>query len=283
MKLGKQQRRWIHVTGSALGALGTIFVGVKLVEYSHQLSLDTFSAVTWSAVATLGAGYGACGMLLALAWLQLLTHHGVTSSRLWAIKTYGVSQLAKYTPGNIFHLAGRQAICVAAGLPAWPVAKSIVWELAVIASTALPFALMAAPLKWPVIGTATAIAAFAGALAIAVSGIRTCWSLCIARAVSLYAAFLLVSGLIFSALLAITVQHAKIDTHDAAFWLPVCGAYVIAWLAGLVTAAAPDIGNQHARALRDGLRSLQLAFREASEHPDPLGQGPGERLTGPVS
>ncbi|HIE1300753.1 MULTISPECIES: hypothetical protein [Burkholderia] len=239
VKLGKQQRRWIHVTGSALGALGTIFVGVKLVEYSHQLSLDTFSAVTWSAVATLGAGYGACGMLLALAWLQLLTHHGVTSSRLWAIKTYGVSQLAKYTPGNIFHLAGRQAICVAAGLPAWPVAKSIVWELAVIASTALPFALMAAPLKWPVIGTATAIAAFAGALAIAVSGIRTCWSLCIARAVSLYAAFLLVSGLIFSALLAITVQHAKIDTHDAAFWLPVCGAYVIAWLAGLVTPGAP--------------------------------------------
>ena len=54
-------------------------------------------------------------------------------------------------------------------------------------------------------------------------------------------------------------------------------------LAGLVTAAAPDIGNQHARALRDGLRSLQLAFREASVVQDPLGQGPGERLTGPVS
>jgi hypothetical protein len=58
---------------------------------------------------------------------------------------------------------------------------------------------------------------------------------------------------------------------------------LITALAGLVTAAAPDIGDQHARALRDGLRSLQLAFREASEHPDPLGQGPGERLTGPVS
>ncbi len=54
-------------------------------------------------------------------------------------------------------------------------------------------------------------------------------------------------------------------------------------LAGLVTSAAPDIGNQHARSLRDGLRSLQLAFREASVVPDPPGQGPGERLTGPVS
>ena len=58
---------------------------------------------------------------------------------------------------------------------------------------------------------------------------------------------------------------------------------LITALAGLVTAAAPEIGNQHARALRDGLRSLQLAFREASEIPDPPGEGPGESLTGPVS
>src|ERR1700712_1326268 len=54
-------------------------------------------------------------------------------------------------------------------------------------------------------------------------------------------------------------------------------------LAGLVTAGAPEIGDMHARSLRDGLRSLQLAFREASPYPDPIGQGPGEKLTGPVN
>lgn len=54
-------------------------------------------------------------------------------------------------------------------------------------------------------------------------------------------------------------------------------------LAGLVTAAAPSVGNFHAGPLRDGLRTLQLAFREASPYPDELGQGPGEKLTGPVS
>ena len=53
-------------------------------------------------------------------------------------------------------------------------------------------------------------------------------------------------------------------------------------LAGLVTSAAPEVGNQHARLLRDGLRQVQLAFREASVIPDPPGQGPGEKLTGPV-
>lgn len=58
---------------------------------------------------------------------------------------------------------------------------------------------------------------------------------------------------------------------------------LITSLAGLVTAAAPEISDMHARSLRDGLRSLQLAFREASAIPDPIGQGPGEKWTGPVS
>ncbi|MFF4602320.1 DUF1844 domain-containing protein [Streptomyces sp. NPDC001339] len=53
-------------------------------------------------------------------------------------------------------------------------------------------------------------------------------------------------------------------------------------LAGLVTASATEIGSYHAAPLRDGLKSLQLAFREASIVPDEPGQGPGEKFTGPV-
>jgi hypothetical protein len=51
----------------------------------------------------------------------------------------------------------------------------------------------------------------------------------------------------------------------------------------LVTAAAPEIGSQHAGPLRDGLRSLQLAFREESLIPDAPGKGPGEKYTGAVN
>ncbi|NQD87135.1 hypothetical protein HP499_04835 [Paenarthrobacter sp. CM16] len=58
---------------------------------------------------------------------------------------------------------------------------------------------------------------------------------------------------------------------------------LITALAGLVSAAAPEIGSQHAGPLRDGLRSLQLAFREASLIPDAPGKGPGEKFTGPVN
>lgn len=58
---------------------------------------------------------------------------------------------------------------------------------------------------------------------------------------------------------------------------------LITALAGLVTAAAPEVGGTHAAPLRDGVRSLQLAFREASLIADEPGKGPGEKWTGPVS
>jgi len=53
-------------------------------------------------------------------------------------------------------------------------------------------------------------------------------------------------------------------------------------LAGLVASGAPQLGHHHAAPLRDGLRTLQLAFREASVIEDAPGEGPGEKLTGPV-
>ncbi|WP_040807393.1 DUF1844 domain-containing protein [Nocardia concava] len=56
---------------------------------------------------------------------------------------------------------------------------------------------------------------------------------------------------------------------------------VITALAGLVTASVEYLGP-HAGPIREGLQSLQRAFREASEYPDAPGAGPGEKYTGPV-
>ena len=50
---------------------------------------------------------------------------------------------------------------------------------------------------------------------------------------------------------------------------------LITALAGLVNASAPDLGP-HAAAFRDGLASLQAAFREYSVVPDAPDFGPGE-------
>ena len=56
---------------------------------------------------------------------------------------------------------------------------------------------------------------------------------------------------------------------------------LITALAGLVKASVEYLGP-HAGPVRDGLKTLQLAFREASAVPDEPGHGPGEKFTGPV-
>ena len=83
---------------------------------------------------------------------------------------------------------------------------------------------------------------------------------------------------------AAAVKLGLADEPDAAAQLDLDEARkLINALAGLVTAAAPEIADVHARPIRDGLRSLQLAFREASPIPDAPGKGPGEKWTGPVN
>ncbi|WP_199438789.1 DUF1844 domain-containing protein [Umezawaea beigongshangensis] len=56
---------------------------------------------------------------------------------------------------------------------------------------------------------------------------------------------------------------------------------LITALAGLVSASVEYLGP-HAGPLREGLQSVQRAFREASVVPDEPGAGPGEKYTGPV-
>ncbi|MEU1982791.1 DUF1844 domain-containing protein [Nocardia sp. NPDC019395] len=56
---------------------------------------------------------------------------------------------------------------------------------------------------------------------------------------------------------------------------------IITALAGLITASVEYLGP-HAGPLREGLQSLQKAFRESSAVPDAPGAGPGEKYTGPV-
>ena len=62
--------------------------------------------------------------------------------------------------------------------------------------------------------------------------------------------------------------------------LPDARALITA-LAGLISSSSADLGL-HRKPLQDGLKALQLAFREASAYPDEPGEGPGEKFTGPV-
>ncbi|MGB9662692.1 MAG: hypothetical protein ACPL5F_11890 [Moorellaceae bacterium] len=229
-------KRSLHVAGGALGALGVVFVIVKLAKYGNQIDLSKFNPGTLLALFSLAVVYGTANLLLALAWRDLLNHLGMNADARWAVRAHGLSQLAKYVPGNIFHLAGRQAIGIAAGLPAWPLAKSVLWELGILSITGSFFALLALPFFMGKITVLSALILFLISVSVYACVAYRWFSLWVARAVSKYAVFLALSGLIFASIIYLVVPAGS----PVVPVVPgMCGGYVVAWLAGLLTPGTP--------------------------------------------
>lgn len=227
-------KRGLHWLGGGLAVLGIGFVTMRLREYGSELDAFAFGWAVWVAIASLAVTYGASNVLLALAWWHLLERFGGGVTKPWAIRAYGISQIAKYVPGNVFHLAGRQAMGVAAGVASWPLAKSAVWELGLIAFAGALFGLLVLPTS-PVIpgGGIFPFVVVAGSSGLA---LKQWLGTPVARSFGLYLVFLAVSGTLFTGLLGL-IQASEVPALPE---LPILiGAYVLAWLAGLLTPGAP--------------------------------------------
>jgi glycosyltransferase 2 family protein len=229
-------QRALRIFGSFLGIAGVIFVIFKLDIYADQLDFFRFNTLDLILIVIFAVIYGAANILLALAWFDLLAYLGVGRiGRRWAMKVYGLSQLAKYLPGNIFHLAGRQLYGMAAGISVLPLAKSSALELGMIATVGGLFSILLVPFFWPDLHTFVAIGLFVATVLMLFICAQKFVSRNLAWALLLQAGFHIVSGSVFVSILLVVVP-------DDIEVLPVsllCGAYVIAWLAGLVTPGAP--------------------------------------------
>ncbi|MEF3074311.1 hypothetical protein V2P20_04675 [Methylobacter sp. Wu1] len=228
-------KHWLHIVGGTFGLLGVVFVVMRLNTYIEQIDFTRFDTTAWSLLGLLALMYGAANVLLAQAWWHLLAFFSVEVERKWAVKTYGLSQLAKYVPGNIFHLAGRQALGMAAGLPAGALAKSTLWELGLIATAGAIFGLLATPLVWPELSIPASIGAFGWISALVIISLHWILSPSASAALIWQIIFLTISGSVFiGALFLVTPPITTFSTFSV-----LCGSYVIAWLAGLVTPGAP--------------------------------------------
>jgi len=228
-------RRLLHLVGGGIAAAGVAFVVLQLAEAWQQLGATRLGGTTWLLVGLLAIAYGLASIMLGMAWWNALSHVGIRSAKGWAIRAYGLSQIAKYVPGNILHLAGRQALGLAAGLPMAALARSIAWELGIIVFAGALFALLTAPLLVPVWPQWVALLSFAGTAAALMISVRTLVSAPVAAVLGWQLLFLAASGASFAALFtAVTPSDWALHLLPA-----LAGAYVIAWLAGLVTPGAP--------------------------------------------
>lgn len=229
-------KRSLHWAGSILAIVGVVFVVLRIREFTAQTGFSAFGWREWLTVTSLAVLYGFASLMFAMAWWYVLRQFGATVSRRWAIRAYGLTQIAKYVPGNIFHLAGRQVIGVAAGVPAWPLAKSLGGEVGLISITGTLFGFLVLPLLGTTVSVTESVMIFTGALGVT--------ALCLwrfvgpdsAKAFGWYAGLLTASGALFVAVFEL-VAHKSGNGVPHVF--PLLGAYVLAWLAGLVTPGAP--------------------------------------------
>ncbi|WP_158783506.1 lysylphosphatidylglycerol synthase domain-containing protein [Pantoea sp. BAV 3049] len=247
---------YLHYVGSFLAICGVVFVILKLNQYWHSVKLSDLGIATWLTILALSFCYGAANIFLVMAWRSILKFYHIPTKLNWTIYAYGISQLGKYVPGNIFHIAGRQAIAMAADLPGKPILKSNIAELVMISCTGCLAGWLVLNLIFP------AFPLLAGLLLLVISVIAVLFLLMrlfnsnISRAMLFQMLFLISSAVIFTLILN---QLHQAGTFNFPVMLSVGGVYTIAWLAGLVMPGAPA---------GIGIRELVVVFFLSRQIPD---------------
>jgi len=227
--------RPLKVFGGVLSLGSLYFVGKNLIDSSHEIRFGDIGALSWVSLIIFSIIYGSLNICLAMAWRGLLRLYDIDTGARWALKTYGVSQIAKYFPGNIFHLAGRQVLSMGEGLPGKIIFKSALWELGFIALVALLFFPLALPLIFSEIHSAISITVFLGGILIVIAVLIPVFGKSMEKPFFWHLLFLFAGGMLFSGILeCFTTKSFGFDE-----WFSICGAYVMAWLIGFVTPGAP--------------------------------------------
>jgi uncharacterized membrane protein YbhN (UPF0104 family) len=264
MTQSSRAKVWLNRVGTLMGVAGVVFVIERLWFYAGEIDLAGIRASVYLTIACLAAAYGTSNLLLARGWWRLLVWLKADADWTWSLKTYAISQLAKYMPGSIFQFAGRQAIGASAGIPNSVLAKSTLTELAVLIGAGTLFIIPSAPLlfRWldPALltpaGSFIATVIFLLTAFLALAGASRIGGRALGQATLSYLLFLGVSGLIFA-----TCFHVAGGGFTTAVTPAVAGAYVVAWLAGLLTPGSPA---------GLGMREAALLFLLGGLVPDPV-------------
>lgn len=262
---GSPQRRFrlrnaLNLLGGTLTLLALTFIAVRLVGQTGDGGALAFERQSLLLILTLAVVYAVGCRAQAQAWVEILRNLGVAHDPRLAVRIYARTQLNKYIPGNVFHFVGRQALGMAEGMPSGALARSMLWEIALLAAAAILLSLLAVPLivsRWlpelaPVLllsvifFTAASIAALC--LPVLTGRLR--------RALAWNLAFHLLAAATFIVLIASSVESGFDLTTQA---MPVLGAYALAWLLGFVTPGAPA---------GLGIREVTLLFLLAGSVPE---------------
>lgn len=242
MKLIILLKRNLHFIGSTLAILAIIFVGFRFKTYWQALDTSRLTPDLILLLLILTVIYAFNDILLSKAWHNILIGLGAKIDQKQSSKIYGISQIAKYIPGNIFHLAGRQVLGMDIGISAKTLAQSSAWELGLIAIAGASFAVLLLPTLQLdlILNTNLSLILFFLLVSILFFNLHYFFDHYRVKSLSYYYLFLIISASIFT-LIVINISpnnSPSLSKHYYIF-IQIASAYSIAWLAGLVTPGAP--------------------------------------------
>jgi hypothetical protein len=121
----------------------------KIIEQHQAFSAWRPSPAQWLGLLGFALVYGVGGFLLSTAWGLILSYLGVSQIRQRQVhRIYGTSQIAKYLPGNLFHIVGRHVAGRSLGIGHWELTASTVLELTSLTTSGLLIALVTVSAIW---------------------------------------------------------------------------------------------------------------------------------------
>jgi uncharacterized membrane protein YbhN (UPF0104 family) len=263
-------RRLAHMAGLLFVILCLGFVAEKI--WSSEIWHMGEGVLRRLSLAFLGGGlvYALSGLLLATAWWGLVRRLSKVPLP-WSqgIAIYGRSQLAKYLPGNVFHLVGRHAYGQRLGLGHRPQAVAVLLEVALTILAAATLAMlgwsqltaekaddyhlvMVAALG-AIVLVFIALAAkgrlpripYLRGLSVSEEGSTLSWKV-FGQAYALYLVFFLVSAAILT-VVVLTISGNAWSAYPENTWFMLIPITAVAWLLGFVTpGASAGIGVREA-------------------------------------
>ena len=255
-------RRWGTVVGLLLSIAGLAWVLRGLIRDPEIFRSALGNPALRVVVLGAAPAYAVLLVLPALAWSLLMRLGSGQITHRSAVAVWLRANIAKYLPGNLFHLVGRQVLGCQHGLSHRAQGLAVLGEMALLAAAAG----LVLPLRWlppdvegaaivgllvalTLVGTIAVTRRVVARRVVARRAVDRHDPVCHdpgmrARAISVLGAlavdalFLLGCGLLLALLVARLETSGAVGRDSASLGL-VIGAYGLAWLAGTVTPGAP--------------------------------------------
>ncbi|WP_141701988.1 hypothetical protein [Methyloceanibacter stevinii] len=240
--------RFMRAIGILLMATAVVFVGLKIRDSYSLLASDFGNSRFLGTIAIGMCVYAALAGLIGTAWVVLVSGAGHTLGLRDGLIIFGRSQILKYLPSNVLHLAGRYTMARAAGASHASLIFSTGAEAAILIMAASTVAVVfALPLflSYVVGAFGTSYGPIAILVALGVLLLGSLWWLrregmlthrlgaMTFAAYCLYLCFFVVNGLLLWLLLAAVDSGARHDPFS------VLGVAAAAWIGGFVVPGAP--------------------------------------------